>query len=83
MFGLDSAMMMIFALSATTFLITTVVPGIFIGKLLVRESAAVLIFGWIGIPIQIILAVSFLLWLINLGIPALFGWLFWIKKSAE
>ncbi len=80
-FGIDTDPILIAMLSATTFLITTVIPGLFIGKLLVRESAAVLVFSWIGLPIQTILAVSFLLWLINLAIPSAFGWLFWLKRS--
>ncbi|MFK8045598.1 MAG: lysylphosphatidylglycerol synthase domain-containing protein [Crocinitomicaceae bacterium] len=83
MFGIDNGTLLIIALSATTFLITTVVPGVFMGKLLVRESAAVFVFSWIALPVQIILAVSFLLWLINLAIPSVLGWLFWLKKSAK
>lgn len=82
-FGIETDVILLALLSATTFLITTVIPGIFLGKLLVRESAAVFVFSWIALPIQIILAVSFLLWLINLAIPAIFGWYFWIKKPKE
>ncbi|MFK8038333.1 MAG: lysylphosphatidylglycerol synthase domain-containing protein [Crocinitomicaceae bacterium] len=79
-FEISQSPLIISALSATTFLITTVIPGIFFGKLLVRESAAVFVFSWIALPISVILSVSFLLWLINLAIPAAFGWYFWIKK---
>ncbi|MDX1349553.1 MAG: lysylphosphatidylglycerol synthase domain-containing protein [Putridiphycobacter sp.] len=79
-FGIETDPLLIALLSASTFLITTVIPGIFMGKLLVRESAAVFVFGWIGLPVQTIVAVSFLMWLINLALPAVFGWYFWIKK---
>ena len=82
-FGIEINPLLIAGLSATTFLVTTVIPGVFFGKLIVRESAAVFVFTWIALPISTILAVSFLLWLINLAIPALFGWYFWIKKPAR
>lgn len=83
LFGTDISPVLIAALAATTFLITTIIPGVFFGKLLIRESAAVFVFSWVGLPVAVILAVSFLLWLINLASPALIGWYFWIKKPKE
>lgn len=80
MFGIPISPLLTGALAATTFLITTVIPGVFFGKLIVRESAALFAFSLIALPIPVILFVSFLLWLINLAIPAMFGWYFWIKK---
>ncbi len=68
-------------LAATTFLITTLIPSLLFGKLLVRESAALLVFGWAGLPVPVILLVSFSLWFINLALPGLSGLFIWLKKS--
>ncbi|MFD1552387.1 hypothetical protein DNU06_10855 [Putridiphycobacter roseus] len=69
------------ALAGTTFLLTTISPSLFFGKLLVRESVAILVFGWANFDLSIVIMVSFLLWLFNLFIPGLTGVLFWLKKQ--
>lgn len=66
--------------SSVVFLFTTLTPSIFFGKLLVRESAAIFVFSWLLIPIQIILPVSLSLWFINLAIPGIIGFNLWQKK---
>ena len=68
-------------LISTTFLVTTLIPSLLFGKLLVRESSALLVFGWASISISNILIVSFSLWFINLAIPGLIGLIIWLKKS--
>ncbi len=69
------------ALAGTTFLLTTISPSLFFGKLLVRESVAILVFGWAHYDLTIVILVSFLLWFFNLLIPGLTGVLFWLKKQ--
>jgi hypothetical protein len=63
------------------FLIMTIIPSLFFGKLFVREAAAILVLGWLDVPVEIILLSGFLLWLFNIGIPALVGSLFIVQKK--
>ena len=55
------------------FLWTTLVPSLWFGKLLIRESIALFVLGGIGLNRVDILATSLLLWFVNLGLPALLG----------
>lgn len=80
-FGLDIPSLMLLSLIATVFLITTIIPSLLFGKLFVRESAAVFVFSLANIDVSIILIVAFLLWLINLAIPAIVGSVFWLKQK--
>ena len=70
-------------LSSCTFLITTIVPSLFFGKLLVRESSALLVFGWVNILVPIILLASTVLWFINLAVPGLLGYIIWTRQVKE
>ncbi len=70
-FGVSfSSLLMIGVL--TTYFISTLIPTLFLGKLLVRETIALYILSaWVN-EAQIITS-SMTLWLINLGVPALVG----------
>jgi hypothetical protein len=66
---------------AVVFLITTLIPSPFMGKLFVREASALFVLSVFSIPSTIILLAAFLLWFINLAIPSLFGAWVLIRKS--
>lgn len=68
-------------LISITFLLTTIIPSFFFGKLFVRESVAVFTFSFLNLDPTLIILVAFLLWMINLAIPAIFGALFWLKQK--
>lgn len=53
------------------FLWTTLVPSLWFGKLIIRESIALLVLGSIGFGQVEILTSSILIWLVNLAFPAL------------
>jgi len=74
---------LMFGLISTVYLLTTIIPSVFFGKLFVRESVAVFVFSLVDIEIALILLVAFLLWLINLAIPASIGGIIWLKKSKQ
>lgn len=57
------------------FLVTTLTPNLLFGKLIVRESAALFVLGSFIDPLSTVLFASVSLWVINLGIPALFGYI--------
>ena len=66
------------------YLVSTLTPTLILGKLVVRETLALLILGTIIFNPVIILAASFSLWLINLGFPAVVGLYFFFKpKTTE
>jgi hypothetical protein len=71
----------IFSLIATTFLITSLIPSFFFGKLFIRESAALFVFSLANYNTTFILLVAFILWVINLAIPASIGSLIWLSKK--
>lgn len=62
------------------FVITSLTPSLIFGKLVIRETVALLLLGvFVGNPAVIILA-SLSLWVINLGVPALIGLFFLSQK---
>lgn len=66
------------------YLASTLTPTLILGKLVVRETLALIILGTIIFNPVIILAASFSLWVINLGFPALVGLYFFLKpKTTE
>lgn len=80
-FNVEIKLTLMLGLISTVYLLTTLIPSIFFGKLLVRESVAVFVFSFIGLNTPLILLVAFILWLINLAIPSAIGGLIWLKKS--
>lgn len=62
-------------------LLISVVPVTFFGGLLVRETIGVTVFGiWLGYNEPLIVIALFLLWLMNIFIPAIVGYAFWYKS---
>jgi len=80
-FGISTSILFLVGLIATVFLITTLIPSLLFGKLFVRESVAVFIFSYASIDVSLIIMVAFILWLINLAVPAILGSLFWLKQK--
>lgn len=64
----------------TVYLFMTLIPSLFLGKLFVREAAGLVVLAWIGIPDNIIILSGFLVWFINIALPALLGVGFLIQK---
>jgi uncharacterized membrane protein YbhN (UPF0104 family) len=75
--GMEIEVTSAFVLIAVTFLITSIIPTFALTEIVVRSAVAVSVFTVIdtGHP-EIAAAASFLLWIINLAIPALAGSLF-------
>jgi uncharacterized membrane protein YbhN (UPF0104 family) len=77
-FGLDFNLDLIYAVWITYF-VMTLLPSPLFGKLLIRESAALLVIGTLSDNSTVILLSSVILWFINLSIPALLGGIIWLK----
>lgn len=73
MFGMHANFIDVFALSAVSFLVISVIPSIALGELGLRGGVNLAVFGHLFTDSTGILAVTFLLWAINLAIPALMG----------
>jgi MFS family permease len=65
------------------FLWTTLMPSLWFGKLMIRESIALLVLGAIGYGQVEILTSSILIWLINLAFPALIGVFICRQKTVD
>lgn len=65
------------------FFLTTMIPGLIFGKMMVRGPVAVFVLGTIGISTSFALNAVLFIWMINIALPSLFGsFLFLIKKRA-
>lgn len=63
------------------YLVSTLTPSLFFGKLLIRETAGLIILSLFINNSAIIVISSLLLWFVNLGIPSLLGLLFILRKK--
>jgi uncharacterized membrane protein YbhN (UPF0104 family) len=82
-FNVEQPTLLLFCLISVVYLLMTLIPSLFFGKLFVRESVAVFVFSYIGIETPLILIVAFLLWLINLALPAILGGVIWLNQSKK
>lgn len=60
------------------YLLVTLTPSLFFGKVVVRESIAVTVLAWAGYASGIVLFASFSIWLINLLLPTFLA-LFFVR----
>ncbi len=65
------------------FLWTTLVPSLWFGKLVIRESIALLVLGSVGFGQVEILTSSILIWVFNLAVPSLIGIIICKQNSIE
>jgi hypothetical protein len=81
LFNQNLNLLILFANVSVVYLLMTIIPGLLFGKLFVREAAALLVLGQLGIPDLIILTTGFLLWLINIALPSLIGTIILLRKK--
>lgn len=75
-FGASNDFMTLYSGVALSYLSSSFIPASVIGELGVRESVAVIVFAGVCPP-QIVLPATFVVWLVNLALPGLFGSLEW------
>jgi len=80
-FHQDNSIMVLISSIASVYLLMTIVPSFFFGKLFVREASALVILGMVGIPDVVILFTGFLLWSLNIGLPSLIGTVILAQKK--
>ncbi len=76
LFGVNAGTTIFFSLIALTFFVTSVIPTFALTEIAVRGATAVYFFGTLYPDSTAIVAASLLLWIINLGVPALAGGIF-------
>ena len=81
LFGLDGSTFEIYLRIGILYLATTLIPTVALAELGVRESFAILLFPAVGISEEGAMAATFLLWIVNLLIPALVGGLLFLKTK--
>jgi len=79
--NIDLDLILLLSLTSITYLITTIIPSPIFGKLFIRESAAVFVFSLANINLSTILVVTFMLWVINIALPATLGSIIWLKQK--
>ncbi len=72
--------LMLICLISIIFLLITLTPSMFFGKILIRESIAVSVLSYVGIGPVLAIFASFTTWVTNLFIPA-FVALIYVKKK--
>ena len=76
-------LLFIFAIIALYYLITSVIPTVFISDLLVKGSVSIVLFSFIGVDEITVIAVVLSAWIINFVIPTLFGVYHLLKKESD
>ncbi|RYM35056.1 hypothetical protein ERX46_06690 [Brumimicrobium glaciale] len=79
-FGISPSFML-YAGIFLVYLVSTLTPSLLFGKLIIRETAGLIILSLFVENDAIIVISSLLLWFINLGIPSLLGLVFIIRKK--
>lgn len=82
-FGYTGTMAFAFAMTSTVFLLKSIVPSVALSELGIRESVALAIMGSFGVATLTAFSSTFLLYLINIILPALIGLRFVMKKGAR
>ncbi|MGM0479820.1 MAG: lysylphosphatidylglycerol synthase domain-containing protein [Bacteroidota bacterium] len=65
------------------YLVTTMVPTAFFGKIVVRETSALMILGFLVSNSALIIFASLTLWLINVVLPALVGFYYFMQNKHQ
>lgn len=81
-FGAEYSHELIYALYLH-YLIVTLTPTLFLGKIVVREAVGLFVLSTFVSNPSIIILSSLLLWIINLGLPALVGLYFLLKVKTQ
>ncbi len=82
-FGVELEVLQGMMLVALIYLVITIIPTSVLGKLGVRESIALMVIGAISSNQNGILLASFLLWVINLVVPAIIGSLLILRAKIQ
>jgi hypothetical protein len=80
-FGKNIDVILFVQLAAIVFLLTTVIPTMALSELFVRSNVGLMIFSVTGIADEVIVTIYMLLWLINIALPALFGFYFGLRMK--
>lgn len=73
LFGIDLYYLEAMAAISTMYLLSSIIPSIFIFDVVIKGGVAVYVFGIFGIPNPIILSVVTLMWVLNFVLPSVIG----------
>ena len=75
-FGVELDYVLCMSLIATSYLISSVIPGFVLFDWLVKGSVAVVLFSGFGVNEILVLSITSVMWLLNFGLPTLAGSLY-------
>ena len=73
LFGINMDYTLAIALIAAMYFLASVIPGFVALDFLIKGSVALTLFGYYGVPENLILTVTTIMWLMNFAVPAFFG----------
>jgi len=73
LFGLNTSYVTAMSAIASMYLITSLIPMLFIFDVIVKGSVAVWLFGFLNVPELTILTVVSLMWILNFVLPSILG----------
>lgn len=73
LFGIDLNYFEAMAMISTMYLLSSLIPSIFIFDVIIKGGVATYLFGLIGVPETIILSIITLMWILNFVLPSVIG----------
>ena len=73
LFGVETDYITLMSLITSMYFIASVVPSLALLDFLIKGSVAIWVFSFINVNELIIVTITLLMWLLNFGLPALFG----------
>ncbi|MGC1632230.1 MAG: lysylphosphatidylglycerol synthase domain-containing protein [Gelidibacter sp.] len=73
LFGIEMNYFEAMAVISSMYLLSSIIPSIFIFDVIIKGGVAIYLFGLIGVPEAIILSIVTLMWILNFVLPSLIG----------
>ena len=73
LFDVETDYITLMACISSMYLLASIIPSLNMVDWLIKGSVAIWIFGFIGVNELILVTITLLMWILNFGIPALFG----------
>ena len=73
LFGVETDYITLMSLITSMYLIASIVPSLALLDWLIKGSVAIWIFSFINVNELVIVTITLLMWLLNFGLPAIFG----------
>ena len=83
LFGVEVSYAVLFPLIWLMYFISSCIPSFSIADFAIKGSVAIFLFSEVGIPESTIVAVAFLMWVLNFALPAIIGGIYIIRFKTQ